>query len=175
MDSERLAIWGSSLGGGLALQTAAQFDQIKVLISQVGAVDNLGNFQARDANSQAQKGAWAYQIQRVRGELPPFPAADSAVPGLTGAPDYNSMVRYDPIAWVDEVDAATLIIDAAAEELFDTSINGKAAYARLKDRVPASYHALPGKHYDIYRGDGYVKAVELEIAWLLKHLPPGSK
>ncbi|MFV2090152.1 MAG: alpha/beta hydrolase, partial [Pseudomonadales bacterium] len=39
VDSERLAVWGSSLGGGLALQTAATLPGFKVMISQVGAVN----------------------------------------------------------------------------------------------------------------------------------------
>ncbi len=175
VDSDRIGIWGSSLGGGLAVQTAGQFPQIKVLISQVGAVDNLGNLQARDPASEGQKNTWAYQIQRVRGEFPPFPGAEAAIPGLGGVPDYNSMMRYDPFAWVDRVNAATLIVDAEEEELFNRMINGKATYERLKDRVPAEYHALPGKHYDIYRDKGYEKAMALEIGWLKKHLPTDSE
>jgi hypothetical protein len=170
VDASKLAIWGSSLGGGLALQTAAQFPAIKVLISQIGAVDNLANFQARGQTTPAQRNAWQNQIRRVRGDLPPFPEASETVSGLRGAPDYNSLMRYDPMQWAGELNAATLIIDAAAEDLFDTSKNGRALYDAIKGKMPASYHELPGKHYDIYRGDAYREALALQIAWLKQHL-----
>ncbi len=165
VDAERLAIWGSSLGGGLALQSAATLPGFKVLISQIGAV----NPQSQQAMSDSDIRRW--RTARARGDVPPFPGEDAAVPGLTGNPDWPEYVRYDPYASRTQLTSATLIIDAENEELFDISENGAALYAAIKDQVPARYEALPGKHYDIYRDSGYRAAVELQMAWLKTHLP----
>jgi dienelactone hydrolase len=166
VDTGRLAIWGSSLGGGLALQIAGEYPQIRVLISQIGAVDSLANFET--GNERFGEQAWQEQIVRARGDSPPFPTASQ--PGLQGAPDYFAMSRYDPMPWAERIQAATLIIDAREEELFDIRINGQALYQRIRDRVPARYEVLPGRHYDVYRDEGYRQAVVLEIEWLRQHL-----
>ncbi len=165
VDANRLAIWGSSLGGGLALQSAATLPGFQVLISQIGAV----NPQAQPALSDDQLLEW--RSARARGDLPPFPDAASAVPGLSGNPDWPEYVRYDPFATRVQLTAATLIIDAENEELFAISENGAALFEAIRDQVPARYETLPGKHYDIYRDSGYQAAVELQMAWLQKHLP----
>ncbi len=168
VDAERLAIWGSSLGGGLALQSAATLPGFKVLISQIGAV----NPQSQQALNKAEIRQW--RIARARGDAPPFPGEESAVPGLTGNPDWPEYVRYDPFATAGLLTAATLIIDAENEELFAIEENGAALYEAIKDQVPARYETLPGKHYDIYRDAGYQEAVKLQMAWLQEHLPIGK-
>lgn len=166
VDTGRLAIWGSSLGGGLALQIAGEYPHIGVLISQIGAVNSLANFESGDGAFARQ--AWEQQMRRARGAAPPFPTG--AQPGLRGAPDYFAMSRYDPIAWADDIEAATLIIDARDEELFDIARNGAELYRRIEGRVPARYETLPGQHYDIYRDEGYRQAVALQLEWLREHL-----
>ena len=110
----------------------------------------------------------------ARGDAPPFPGKESAVPGLTGYLDRHRYARYDPFATADQLNAATLIIDAADEELFDIRQNGAALHARIKDRLVTRYEKLPGKHYDIYRGEGYERALKLEKEWLAAHLPVGE-
>jgi dienelactone hydrolase len=172
VDSERLAVWGSSLGGGLALQTAATLPGFKVLISQIGAVNPRAGIDGN--NSQSPLGDEAmtkWRSARARGEVAPFPGQETTAPGLQGFPDWPEYVRYDPFASRDNLTSATLIIDAANEELFDIQQNGAALYAAIKDRVPARYETLPGKHYDIYQGEGYRAAVEMQMAWLKEHLP----
>lgn len=168
VDPTLLAIWGSSLGGGLALQSAATLEGFTVLISQIGAV-----------NPQASGTGTSTEIARLRsavarGEAPPFPGKESAVPGLTGYLDRHRYARYNPFATADQLNAATLIIDAADEELFDTSKNGAALHARIKNRLVTRYHKLEGKHYDLYVGAGYERALKLEKAWLVDHLPVGE-
>ena len=165
VDAARLAIWGSSLGGGLALQTAATLPGFQVLISQIGAV----NPQAQSSGIDPAIIEW--RIARARGESPPYPGEDTSVAGLTGYPDWPEYVRYDPFAYREDLTAATLIIDAADEELFDIRENGAALYAAINGRIPARYETLPGKHYDIYRDSGYAAAVQMQMDWLKRHLP----
>ena len=162
---DRVAIWGTSLGGGLALQAAGELGRFKVLVTQVGAVNSKANFE-QDPNFQRR--AWAAQSQRARGNLDPFPTG--GVPGLRGAPDMFKFTQYDPFAFVDSLDAATLIIDAKEEELFDTSINGKLLYDAIKSEVTAKYVEIPGSHYAVYSGEGLELAIQATIDWLNEHL-----
>lgn len=170
VDPERLAVWGSSLGGGLALQTAATLPGFRVLITQIGAVNpRAGIDDPRSPFNEAAMTRW--RTARARGEVAPFPGPETTMEGLRGFPDWPEYVRYDPFATRGSLTAATLIIDAAGEELFDIAENGAALYEAIRNQVPARYETLPGKHYDIYRDEGYQAAMALEIAWLKEHLP----
>lgn len=165
IDLDRMAVWGTSLGGGLALQTASEIGRFKVLVTQVGAVNSMANFN-QDPNFLRR--SWAMQGQRARGNLAPFPA--DGIPGLRGAPDMFKFAQYDPFATVDRLSAATLIIDAAEEELFDTSVNGKLLYATIESKVAAKYEEIPGGHYAVYSGNGFERAVQATIDWFNEHL-----
>lgn len=109
-------------------------------------------------------------MARARGEMPPFPGPETGLPGLRGNMNWAKFWHYDPFRRADELTAATLIIDAADEELFDIEVMGEALYHKIKHRVPADYVTLPGKHYDLYRGPSYERALELEKSWLEKYL-----
>ncbi len=171
VDAKRLAVWGSSLGGGLALQTAATLPGFKVLITQIGSVNPRADDSDAEDYPLSPINMMRLRSAVSRGELPPFPGPDGAIEGLNGFPDWHRYVRYDPFATADQLTAATLIIDAVDEELFDNTTNGAALYAKLKNRVKVRYESLPGKHYDIYRGDGYAAAIAMEKQWLEKYLP----
>lgn len=80
------------------------------------------------------------------------------------------MADYSPRDIAHQTQAATLIIDAGAEELFDIKEHGQAVYAIVKNRVPAKYVLIEGaKHYDIYR-EHRQQALDLAIAWFTEHL-----
>lgn len=171
VNGDRLAVWGSSLGGGLALQTAATLSGFKVLMTQVGSVNPRA-----DANEASENPLSSANILRLRsavsrGDTAPFPGPDTAIPGLRGFPNWHRFVRYDPFATADQLTAATLIIDAADEELMDITQNGAALYEKIKKQVEARYEVQPGKHYDVYRGKGYATAIAMQIEWLQKYLP----
>ena len=53
---------------------------------------------------------------------------------------------------------------ADQEGLFDIKDNRAALNAAIKDKVPAKYDTIKGKHYDVYRGAGYIKALRLQQA-----------
>jgi dienelactone hydrolase len=170
VDANRIAVWGSSLGGGLAVATAVEFPQIKVLITQVGSVNPQAGFTDSSPDnplSPTYMANWRGAI--ARGEAPSFPS--EATPGLQGYPDWPDFLRYQPLDNLAQLKAATLIIDAVDEALFDNTQNGAELYARIKNQVPARYKSIPGKHYDIYQGTGYQAALALETAWLTQYLP----
>lgn len=173
VNPDQMAVWGSSLGGGLAVATAVEFPQIKVLITQVGSVNPQAGFSDDSPDnplSPANMATWRGAI--ASGEAPSFPT--EATPGLQGYPDWPDFLRYQPLDNLEQLRAATLIIDAADEELFDNKQNGAVLFERLKNQVPARYESIPGKHYDIYQGTGYQSAMALETQWLSKYLPISS-
>lgn len=185
VDSDRIAIWGSSNGGGVALDTACSFPQnVKVLITQVGSVNPQHLLRQYDAGAsvpnadrmRSKQGAWEERIALARGDTSPFPKSVAAAGspekyGIRGALDWDRYRRWDPMHDIDALDAATLIIDAEDEELFNRADYGAVLYETIRERVAARYEIVPGTHYDIYSGDGYRAALVLEKEWLAKHLP----
>lgn len=167
LQADNIGVWGTSLGGGLALVTAANDGRVKALVTQVAAVDNKANFAAIPDEMVA-----TWETQRARGEITPYPGPESGSPGLKGYPDLIAMKQYDPAAYWEKLTIPTLIIDAVDEELFDRKLNGLALHEALQGRVATRYLALPGKHYDIYRDEGYALGLEAAQDWFAEHLLP---
>ena len=138
---------------------------MKALVSQVGAVNNKASF-AMIPDPLVQ----AWQTQRARGKIAPYPGPESASPGLRGYPDLIAMKQYDPAAYWDDINIPTLVIDAENEELFDRRIHGQGLAESLNGRVPTRYLVIPGKHYDIYSNQGYATALKAAQDWFVEHL-----
>jgi dipeptidyl aminopeptidase/acylaminoacyl peptidase len=165
LQSNNIGIWGTSFGGSLAVVTAANDNRVKALVTQVAPVNNLVTF---GQIPEAMVSAW--ETQRARGEITPYPGPESASPGLRGYPDMIAMKRYDPAGYWPSLSAPTLIIDAEDEELFDRRVNGLALYQSLKGRVTTDYKAIDGTHYDLYRGEGYEQSLRAAQDWFVEHL-----
>ena len=165
LQSNKIGIWGTSFGGSLAVVTAANDNRVKALVTQMAPVNNRATFgQIPEAI------VLAWETQRARGEITPYPGPESASPGLRGYPDMIAMKRYDPAAYWPSLSAPTLIIDAEDEELFDRRVNGLALYQSLKGRVTTDYKVINGTHYDLYRGQGYKQSLEAAEDWFVEHL-----
>ena len=164
--ANNIGIWGTSLGGGLALVTAANDDRIKAYVDQIGAV----NFKANLSMFRPEM-IRRWEIQRARGVIAPYPGAESVVnPALKGYPDWIYLNHFDSFAEVDKLQIPTLIIDAEDEELFAREVNGKALHNSIKGRLETHYVVLPGKHYDIYQGESYKAALKEASSWFVTHL-----
>jgi acetyl esterase/lipase len=161
-----LGIWGTSLGGGLAMVMAASDDRIKVLVDQMGPVNYVHNLREMPL-------AMARKIETLtaRGILPPYPDATMAKnPALNGYPNWAAMKRFNPMNYVDKLNVPTLIIDAENETLFDRTQNGVLLHNIIKDRLESKYIAYPGGHYDLYKGDNQKAAFKEASDWLVKYL-----
>lgn len=165
LQSNNIGLWGTSFGGSLAVVTAANDYRVKALVTQMAPVNNRVTF---GKIPEAMVLAW--ETQRARGEITPYPGPESASPGLRGYPDMIAMKRYDPAAYWPSLSAPTLIIDAKDEEMFDRRVNGLALYQSLKGRVTTDYKAINGTHYDLYRGEGYVQSLKAAQDWFVEHL-----
>jgi dienelactone hydrolase len=165
LQADNIGVFGTSLGAGLALVTAANDSRVKALVSQVGAVNNKAAFAKIPDEMVA-----TWETQRARGQITPYPGAEFAIPGSKGYPDLIAMKQYDPAAYWDKVTVPTLIIEAEDEKVFDPKLNGYALHESLKDRVATRYLVLPGGHYDIYRGEGHAKALKAAQEWFVEHL-----
>ncbi len=165
LQADNIGIWGTSLGGGLALVTAAGDSRIKALVTQVGAVNSKANFAMIP---DALVATW--ETQRARGEITPYPGAESVIPGFKGYADMIAVKQYDPAAYWDRLNVPTLIIDAANEELFNTKANGQALHESLQGRVENRYLVIPGTHYDLYHDEGQAIALKAAQDWFTSKL-----
>lgn len=167
VDPERIGIWGTSFGGGLVVWTAAHDPRVKVVVSQVGAMDARGSAAASEGGLAGQHDK---EIARARGDIPPVPQGEDVIEGLRGTPYMSRFARYAPIELADRLSVPTLLIDAEDEELFDRFQHSALLYERIKDRVPSAYHVEAGiAHYGIYR-ERYAAGMELARRWFVQHL-----
>lgn len=167
VDTNRIGIWGTSMGGGLVIQTAIDDPRIKCVVSQVGAMDGRG---AADTAGGGVEALHQRAIRRARGEEPPVPQGVDKVGELRGTPYLERFVDYAPVTQVDGLKAPTLFIDAEKEELFDNKQHGGLAYEKIKDRVKSKYHLEPGiTHYGIYR-ERYIQGSQMAIEWFNENL-----
>lgn len=163
-----LGIWGTSLGGGLAMVMAASDERIKVLVDQMGPVNYVHNLREMPA-------AMARKIETLtaRGVLPAYPDATMVNnPALNGYPNWAAMKRFNPMNYVNQLKVPTLIIDAENETLFDRTHNGVLLHNSIKDRLDSKYIAYPGGHYDLYKGDNQKAAFKEASDWFVKYLKP---
>jgi polyvinyl alcohol dehydrogenase (cytochrome) len=169
--ANNIGIWGTSLGGGIALVIAAGDERIKAYVDQIGAVNFKGNLEMITDDMVRR-----WEVQRARGDIDPYPGAESAIiPALQGFPDWIYLKRFDSFAAASKLNVPTLIIDAEQEELFAREINGQLLHATIKERVPTRYVTYPGKHYDIYQGEPYQAALKDAQDWFVAYLKDSSE
>jgi uncharacterized protein len=168
-DADRIGLWGSSFSGGLVVYAAARDDRVKVLHSQVGALDGRRFLVGDELKTTRQEGS-----ERARGTIG-YPAPGLRVVGnLRGAPIRPRFVGYAP---VDEVDrargCAMQFVIAENEELFDNREHALKAYARAAG--PKNLVTLPRiTHYGVYQ-EARAEAQRLALAWFDAHLKSQSQ
>jgi hypothetical protein len=160
VDPDRMALWATSFGGGIAVQQTAHDLRVKALVVQVPALTGLSSDRARTR-----------AIATARGEAPAVPQGVDPWGSMSGTPFLAHFAHYDPLSEIDRVRVPTLIMDAGNEALFSTADNGGAAAAALtRNGVPVEYLVIPGiDHYGIYF-DGYETGSERAREWWKRHL-----
>ncbi len=176
IDSDRIAVWGTSLGGGLALKAAVNHPEIKVLIAQVSAVNMMPFYTGLPKTSPTHPDNMEkFQAAIARGAVPFVPGKPFYIKFSEHHKGYAHSAAnfsHEPMKAIETLRAATLIIDVENEELFDIKEQGAMLYDRIKEQTKSRYEVLPGAHFDVYyKAETTAAAMALKLEWLKKHLP----
>ncbi len=172
VDTARIGVRGTSYSGGHVVYVAARDWRVKVLVSQVGGVQDRP---ARDvklspAIADFVRRAHAAGTELARGEAHYPDPKTKAIGNLIGAPVGDKLLRWWPNAESGFITQPALYIVAENEELNDNNTNAIRAYDNAKG--PKKLVVIPGiKHYGIY-GPARQQAIDLAIGWFNTYLKP---
>ncbi len=162
IDPARVGVWGTSYGGGHAIEAAARDPRIAAVVAQVG-------FMGVSSDPARAVLGLTRATEKARGALVPLPAGTDRRGRIPGTPDLARMAAHRPLDLAGKVRAATLIMDAADDQYFDPKANGEAVYEIIRANAPASYQLFPGDHYAPY-GAYFEDAMLLTLDWFQTHL-----
>lgn len=164
VDPARIGAWGTSFGGGIAVQAAATDTRIRAVAVQVSPLLSLQGPMRAHAEQRATAVA--------RGELPPIPVGVDTMPNLTGSVHFAKALQFDILAAATGLEIPVQMLDAGNEEMFDPQENcGKAAgILEQRGAAPVRYEVIEGiDHYGIYF-DGYARGCAMACDWFFRHL-----
>ncbi|CAA0234862.1 alpha/beta fold family hydrolase [Acinetobacter baumannii] len=193
IDNRRIVLWGTSLSGGYALSLASELKNIQAIMVQIPYVDGAETAklyplqrypQALKLSSQDYMGSkMGLNPKRLpvvdQYKLCFMPTADSYYGYLSIVnPDYYwsgevparvffNLMRYRPIQLVRQINIPVLFIAAQHDSLIPIESSREAA----TDIAPfVSYHEWDMKHFDIYHGSWFEKAVTTQLEFLHQHI-----
>ena len=193
VDGSRLALWGTSFGGGHAMVTAANDPKVMALVAQVPYVDPLGLWFWKD---------WRYIAWALFHGLKDLLRAITRRPAhyvqVAGRPNEYALLNtpgiwagcqtllpegttwenrcparivltapfYRPASSATRISCPALIMYAEHDSLFSA-----ASVARAAARIPqATAVMVPKGHFDIYTGEEFAAALEIQAEFLQLHL-----
>lgn len=195
VDSDRIAVWGSSLGGGHAIAVAARHPELRAAVAQCPFTDGLASAGALGPRESlilfgfVGRDLWA----KLRGKEPVrIPVA--AVPGKTGlmtAPDaLPGMLALVPEGhqWINEAAARSALSILSfrpgrsakrivAPMLFcisatDTVTPPQATERYARQAPRGDVRLYDAGHFDFYVGAAFEQLVSDQTEFLVKHLEP---
>ncbi|EJB8432128.1 alpha/beta hydrolase [Acinetobacter baumannii] len=193
IDNRRIVLWGTSLSGGYALSLASELKNIQAIMVQIPYVDGVETAklyplqrypQALKLSSQDYMGSkMGLNPKRLpvvdQYKLCFMPTADSYYGYLSIVnPDYYwsgevparvffNLMRYRPIQLVRQINIPVLFIAAQHDSLIPIESSREAA-TNIAPFV--SYHEWDMKHFDIYHGSWFEKAVTTQLEFLHQHI-----
>ncbi|EHU1442196.1 alpha/beta hydrolase [Acinetobacter baumannii] len=193
IDNRRIILWGTSLSGGYALSLASELKNIQAIMVQIPYVDGAETAklyplqrypQALKLSSQDYMGSkMGLNPKRLpvvdQYKLCFMPTADSYYGYLSIVnPDYYwsgevparvffNLMRYRPIQLVRQINIPVLFIAAQHDSLIPIESSREAA-TNIAPFV--SYHEWDMKHFDIYHGSWFEKAVTTQLEFLHQHI-----
>lgn len=195
IDGERVALWGTSFGGGHVIETAARDGAVAAVVSQCPFTDGLAAIRATGARNLARAVAPALrdELTRLR-RKPPVLVPLVGPPGSTAlmtSPDseagYRALIPAG-VDFEDKVSARFLnrvglyrpgrsarkvqcpILFCLCDE--DALAPAETA-ARYAAKAPlGEVKRYPIGHFDIYQGKPFERAVRDQTDFLVRHLEP---
>ena len=197
VDRSRVAVWGSSLGGGHAIAVAARHPELRAAVAQCPFTDGPASAGALGVRESLVLFGFVARdfLAAVRGKEPvcvPVAAAPGR-PGLMTAPDalpgmlallpdgYEwvnraaarsvvSLIRYRPGRSAKRIAAPILICISATDSVAPPAQTER--YARQAPRGDVRLYAAG--HFDFYLGEAFEQLVTEQTEFLVSHLQPMS-
>jgi dienelactone hydrolase len=199
VDRNRVAVWGSSLGGGHAIAVAARHPELRAAVSQCPFTDGLASagalgpreslvlfgFVARDLLAAVRrKEPVCIPVAAAPGR-PGLMTAPDALPGMLALvpEDYHwlnraaarsvvSVLRYRPGRSAKRIAAPILICISATDSVAPPAPTER--YARQAPR--GDVRLYDAGHFDFYLGEAFNQLVTEQTEFLVSHLQqaPGS-
>jgi uncharacterized protein len=197
VDRDRIALWGSSMAGGVVTVAGACDDRVRAVIAQVPAAgpafvddpDGARFTALRDTILHGDPAAWTSP------EIGPLAvtSSDPSVPAILTSPvaaEFFAAAGGPGTGWVNQVTIATpavaepydpgvcaahvapaalLMVCAEHDELVGATIDlARAQHARAS--APKELVVLPCGHFDVYDGPMLDRAIAAELDFLARHV-----
>ena len=193
VDAGRMALWGTSFGGGHVLMTASRTPGIRALVAQVPHVDGFAAFRAtpwgkifrgslaafRDILRMATfRTPYEIKIAGSPDELAVLNGPDTVEGVMSIIPEGSPFVNacparilftapmYRPVSRVKKIACPALIIIAEKDTLIPPE-SAKRAAGRMRNCETRVYDVA---HFEPYTGVVFESVVKEETDFLLKHL-----
>ncbi|ATL91568.1 hypothetical protein CK911_01225 [Aeromonas sp. CU5] len=191
VDTERIALWGTSLGGGHVFGAAAKNIGIKCVISQLGFSD--GNKLITGAMSGEERESFIalldkvaeknnssgkemfVSITRVLSDVESksffemnkalHPNMDIKIPFLT----VREIMNYKPEQYAKSVVCPALVV-VAGKDRVNPIEQGRALYESIAANEKNIYEVAEAAHYDFYKGEFFRDVISVQIDWLKRYL-----
>ena len=195
IDGGRIAVWGSSLGGGHAIAVAARHPELRAAVAQCPFTDGLASagalgpresltlfgFVARDLLAKVRgKAPVSIPVAALPGE-PGLMSAPDALPGMLAlVPDGHqfinqaaarsvlSILRYRPGRSAKQIVAPVLVCISATDSVAPPKPTER--YARQAPR--GDVRLYDAGHFAFYVGAAFAQLVSDQTEFLVKHLRP---
>jgi fermentation-respiration switch protein FrsA (DUF1100 family) len=195
VDGDRIAVWGSSLGGGHAIAVAARHPELRAAVAQCPFTDGLAaagslgpresltmfGFVARDLLAMVRgKAPVRIPVAALHGK-PGLMTTSDALPGMlalvpeghewineAAARSVLSILRYRPGRAAKRIAAPVLICISANDSVAPPKPTER--YARQAPR--GDVRLYDAGHFAFYVGDAFRQLVGDQTEFLVKHLRP---
>jgi uncharacterized protein len=195
VDRSRVAVWGSSLGGGHAIAVAARHPELRAAVAQCPFTDGLASaaglgvrdsivlfgFVARDLMAAVRgKEPVCVPVAAAPGQ-PGLMTAPDALPGMLALipPDYRwvnraaarsvvSLIRYRPGRAAKRIAVPILICVSTTDSVAPPAPTER--YARQAPR--GDVRLYDAGHFDFYLGEAFKQLVTDQTEFLVNHLQP---
>ncbi|APX63779.1 MULTISPECIES: alpha/beta hydrolase [Acinetobacter] len=193
VDAKRIVLWGTSLSGGYVLTLAAESKDVQAIMVQVPFVDGAESAKlyplqqlpkALKISSQDYMGSKVGMTPRTlpvvaQNELCFLPTPDSYEGYLSIVhPDHYwsgeiparvffKLIRYRPIQDVRKITVPVLFIAAQQDSLIPI----ESSRETVTNIAPfAQYHEWNMRHFDIYHGEWFEKAISTQLEFLHQYI-----
>ncbi len=203
IDAERLGVWGTSFGGGTVLHVAAYDPRVRVVVSQVGAMD-LHEIVLKTAGADQLAALEQLTVQeRIRHATE---GGESYIPDI-GKPDEGLALQTDQESWdfaheatsqswrnevsissfeailehapaksIELIAPRPLLMILAKDDTISSSELIRDAFARAGQ--PKRLLEVEGGHYSVYpwsKGQSAEQAGQAATEWFTEHLRAGTE